>query len=164
MSGLNYSAKVVMMSVANEVLTMCRRGGELLRKALLVRTSIVLRCAVILVGRTIVVLLYCLLVRTSIVSVVVQLCWWAELALCCILLLFCLCCVAVLLCWWAQRALCCVVLLFWWTEQVLCCCVGGHNERWATMIKDGGSATKSTVTAPPTREMQVQSCTQFGRK
>ena len=109
--------------------------GELLRKALLVRTSIVLRCAVTLVGRTIVVLLYCWAEPAS-SCVVVQLCWWAELALCCILLLFCLCCVAVLLCWWAQRALCCVVLLFWWTEQVLCCCVGGHNERWATMIKD----------------------------
>ena len=43
-----------------------QKRGELLRKALLVRTSIVLRCAVILVGRTIVVLLYCLLVRTSV--------------------------------------------------------------------------------------------------
>ena len=111
MSGLNYSAKVVMMSVANEVLTMCRRGGELLRKALLVRTSIELHCAVILVGRTSVVLLG----RTIIVA-------------------------------------------------LLYCCVGGHNERWATMIKDGGSATKSTVTAPPTIEMQVQSNTQFGCK
>ena len=123
MSGLNYSAKVV-MSVANEVLTMCRRGESCLER----------RC-------------------------------WSEPALCCYS--------------GGQNDRCAVVLLGRTSIMLRCYtvggqnkrCVGGHrrctvvlqNERWATMIKDGGSATKSTVTAPPTREMQVQSCTQFRR-
>ena len=143
MSGLNYSSKVV-MSVANGVLTMCRRGESCLERRCWSEPAVCCysggqndRCVVVVfVGQKqhFAALLYCCVGRHN--------------KLCVVLLLFCLCCVVVLLCWWAE---------------LLYCCVGGHNERWATMIKDGGSATKSTVTAPPTIEMQVQSCTQFRR-
>ena len=124
-----------MMSVANEVLTMCRRGGELLRKALLVRTSVVLRCCTVVIA----VLLYS----------------WSEPVLCCVVLLFCSaeqalscftvgqkqhrtallhCCAGVLVGTTSVVVLLCCVGENQHRAALLCWCVGGQNQRCVVVL------------------------------
>ena len=89
------------MSVANGVLTMCRRGESCLERRCWSEPALCCysggqndRCVVVVfVGQKqhFAALLYCCVGRHN--------------KLCVVLLLFCLCCVVVQLCWWAQRAL-----------------------------------------------------------
>ena len=148
-----------MMSVANEVLTMCGRGESCLERrcwsepALCCYScgqnqccAVVLFvgqnqhrercCTVVLVGRTSIVLYF------AVILFVLRCCTLVLVGTTSIVLR----CAAILV----DRTS--VVLLCWWSQRAL----GDDDKR-------RGSATKSTVTAPPTKEMQVQSCTQFCR-